>query len=117
MRHRFNWGNSGWQMNGLNGSVYVRHNEVIDGASITTVRYHNGEIGTLPSGIIAQGQSFWVKAIGEGSPSLTITEEAKYDTAQCHSATRGSYRNILTVTLTKLSDQAIIPSRNLRRRS
>jgi chitodextrinase len=104
------WGNGGWQTNGLNGSVYVRHNEIVDGSLVSVVRVHNGTIGTLPNGIIAQGQSFWVKAIGEGSPSLTITEDAKYDTLSTILQRTATPRNLIEISLTKgkLSDHAII---------
>jgi hypothetical protein len=104
------WGNSGWIPAGLNGSVYVRHNEIVDGALVSTVRVWNGVTGTLPKGIIAQGQSFWVKATGEETPTLTITEDAKYDTARAILQRVNVPRNILEITLKKgkLSDQTII---------
>jgi poly(3-hydroxybutyrate) depolymerase len=95
------WVATGWQSTGLNGSVYVRSNEVINNVVVTTNLVWNGVIGSLPKGIIAQGQSFWVKATGVGTPTLLITEDAKYDTLSATFQREESPRNYLELTLVK----------------
>lgn len=95
------WGSQGWNTTGLNGSVYVRSNQVVNGVVVSEVYEWNGTVGDLPKGIIAQGQSFWVKAADENTPTLTITEDAKYDTLRATMQRESSPRNLVEVTLTK----------------
>lgn len=65
------WGD--WPASGMSTSVYVRDNTV--GAERFLV--WDGEDGDLEfAGNIAQGQSFWVKAIS-AAPTLTVQENAK----------------------------------------
>ncbi|RAW01342.1 fibronectin type III domain-containing protein [Pseudochryseolinea flava] len=104
------WKPAGWQSTGLNGSVYVRSNEIINNVLVSTVKVWNGSVGDLPKGIINQGQSFWVKAIGEDTPTLTITEDAKYDTLRGTFQREATIQNLVEITLSKgaLSDKAFI---------
>lgn len=104
------WRTTGWQSTGLNGSVYVRGNEVINNVVVSTVKVWNGTIGDLPKGIINQGQSFWVKATGDETPTLTITEDAKYDTLRGELQRQATPENFIEITLSKgtLSDKTFV---------
>jgi chitodextrinase len=95
------WGAQGWASTGLDGTVYVRSNQIVNGEVVSEVYEWNGTIGDLPKGIIAQGQSFWVKAVDETTPTLTINEDAKYDTLRATMQREASPRNLLQLTLTK----------------
>jgi chitodextrinase/predicted esterase len=104
------WRTAGWQTTGLNGSVYVRSNEVVGTSVVSTVRVWNGTLGDLPKGIINQGQSFWVKATGDDTPTLTVTEDAKYDTIRGALQRQATPENYIQISLTKgtLTDNAFI---------
>jgi hypothetical protein len=61
----------GWQSNGkVSSGIAVRDN------AISGFRYWDGGIGELPDGLIASGQSFWIRTTGD-DPQLTISETAK----------------------------------------
>jgi chitodextrinase len=104
------WGTSGWQVSGLNGTVYVRSNDASSGSNVSTVRVWDGSVGNLPKGIITQGQSFWVKATDSTTPTLTITEDVKYDTVASALQRHASPRNFLKIELSKgsLKDETFI---------
>jgi predicted esterase len=59
----------------VSSTVYVRENF----GSEYRWRVWNGSTGNLANGIIAPGQSFWVQTTS-ATPTLTITENAKYTT-------------------------------------
>lgn len=104
------WGTAAWQSTDIDETVYVRSNEVVNGSVQFTYKQWNGEVGDTDfGGIIAQGQSFWVKANGS-NPSLTITEEAKYDTASAKLYRKASPHNYIVVAMRKgsLTDKAYI---------
>jgi hypothetical protein len=66
------WGkNEGWERSGGVGSVIA----IRDNAA-GMFRYFDGEIGNLPSGIIALGQAFWIRT-SAGDAKLVIDEQAK----------------------------------------
>ncbi|RAW01343.1 fibronectin type III domain-containing protein [Pseudochryseolinea flava] len=89
------WGNAGWIPNGVNATVYIR--TYANGAY--SYKQWNGEIGDTDfAGIISQGQSFWVQCTSL-DPSLTITEDAKYDAANAKFMRAASPRNYLKVTM------------------
>lgn len=71
------WGATGWLRTGISPAISVRDNELGNGAG--GFLYWDGVTGDPEfAGLIAQGQSFWVKAIDPGiSPSLTVQETAK----------------------------------------
>lgn len=104
------WGTQGWTSSGLNGTVYVKSNRIVNGELVSEVFEWNGTVGDLPKGIIAQGQSFWVKAVDETTPTLTITEDAKYDTLSTIIQREAQPRNLIEVTLRNgsLKDKAYI---------
>lgn len=62
-----------WIKSGVSTTVYVRDN------NIGQFRFYDAETGNgnLEGGTIAPGQSFWIQTTN-ASPSLTITEKAKY---------------------------------------
>lgn len=60
----------GWQSESVSSGIAIRDN-VIDG-----FRYSDGTVGDVPGGVIAMGQSFWVKTTGS-NPSLVVNESAK----------------------------------------
>ncbi|HTJ50086.1 MAG TPA: hypothetical protein VL443_11565, partial [Cyclobacteriaceae bacterium] len=64
---------SGWNFSGVNNTVYVRDNSYPGGKFFVW----DGTTGDVSfSGIIPQGQAFWVRTIN-ATPSLTIHETAK----------------------------------------
>jgi predicted esterase len=69
------WGNGGWISSGINATAYIRDNEYENGRFLVW----DGEEGDEEfAGLIAQGQSFWVKAFDPNiNPSLTVQETAK----------------------------------------
>ncbi|WKZ60970.1 MAG: T9SS type A sorting domain-containing protein [Cyclobacteriaceae bacterium] len=69
------WGNAGWISSGINATAYLRDNEYENGRFLVW----DGEEGDEEfAGLIAQGQSFWVKAFDPNTtPSLTVQETAK----------------------------------------
>ena len=64
------WGPSGWDSHRVSAAIAVRDN--LNGG----FRYWDGEVGSLTDGLLASGQSFWVRTTGE-DPYLIITEDAK----------------------------------------
>ncbi|MBX2966272.1 MAG: T9SS type A sorting domain-containing protein [Cyclobacteriaceae bacterium] len=72
------WGNAGWISSGINATAYLRDNEYENGRFLVW----DGEEGDEEfAGLIAQGQSFWVKAFDPNlTPSLTVQETAKANT-------------------------------------
>lgn len=66
------WNNTDWIKSGINPILSVRDNP----SGQFMYWDADAEIGSLPGGKIAPGQAFWVQATN-GSPSLTITEQAK----------------------------------------
>jgi hypothetical protein len=63
---------SGWTKTGLEGSIYTWNNTANEYQS------WNGSSGTLPNdGIIPPFQGFWVKANNTGTPSITVTPDAR----------------------------------------
>jgi poly(3-hydroxybutyrate) depolymerase/chitodextrinase len=104
------WGATGWSSSGLNGTVYVRSNDASGGTTVSSVKVWDGSVGSLPKGIITQGQSFWVKAAGSTTPTLTITEDAKYDTVRSALQRVAMPRNFMKLMLSKgsLKDETFI---------
>jgi fibronectin type 3 domain-containing protein len=103
------WGNSGWQMNDVSGTVWIRNNM---GGGVFKFMVYNGISGVDYEdfdGVIAQGQAFWVKAIGS-SPSIEITEDAKYNTTQTPLYRTSGPVNQLKLTLRRgdLVDKAFV---------
>ncbi|MEQ1587016.1 MAG: T9SS type A sorting domain-containing protein [Cyclobacteriaceae bacterium] len=69
------WGND-WTSAGINPTIYMRDNDYPGGRFL----FWDGQVGDPEfGGLIAQGQSFWVKAI-TGSPALTVQENNKAST-------------------------------------
>ena len=64
------WGESGWLPDNVSASIAVRDYQ--SGGYL----YSDGQTGSLPGGLIAPGQAFWVRSTGE-NPSLGIDEDAK----------------------------------------
>jgi hypothetical protein len=63
--------NTGWERSRDISAVFaVRDNE--QGRFL----YHDGEVGDLPDGVIASGQSFWIRTSAP-DPFLNVTENAK----------------------------------------
>lgn len=61
----------GWESNGrVSSGIAVRDN------AMNGFRYWDGGVGELPDGVIASGQSFWIRTTGD-DPQLTILETAK----------------------------------------
>jgi hypothetical protein len=60
----------GWTPVNIDPSIYIRDNE------LEGFRVWDGEIGDVPDGIVAIGQSFWVRA-ENAAASLSINESAK----------------------------------------
>ncbi len=67
---------SAWNMIGITNSIAVPDNG--EGSGGGGYHYWDGSIGSLTDGIIAPWQAFWIQTT-TASPSLTITENAKYD--------------------------------------
>jgi hypothetical protein len=61
---------AGWTPVNIDPSIYIRDNE------LEGFRVWDGEIGDVPDGIVAIGQSFWVRA-ENAAASLSINESAK----------------------------------------
>lgn len=91
------WEAVGWQSMGINSTIYVRDNEVKNGRYLAW----DGEIGDEEfAGLIAQGQSFWVKADDPNStPSLTVQENAKSGTQATFFRTKQAPSSTLTISL------------------
>lgn len=69
------WGTTGWVSTGVNATVAVRDNRYPGGRFLVW----DGDTGDEEfSGLIAQGQSFWVRTT-TATPSLTVQETAKAD--------------------------------------
>lgn len=64
------WGPEGWDSENVSASIAVRDYQ------IGGFRYWDGEVGSLADGLVASGQSFWVRTMGD-APYLVITEDAK----------------------------------------
>lgn len=64
------WDNSGWTKTSIAGSISVRNNNT------GMFQTWNGATGSLPNGVIATGQAFWVRTTGV-TPSLQVTEPVK----------------------------------------
>ena len=66
------WGTTGWTRSQVNQTVSIRDND------LGSFRVWDGETGDADNfdGVIASGQSMWVRTIGS-NPQLTITEAAK----------------------------------------
>ncbi|HYG20529.1 MAG TPA: T9SS type A sorting domain-containing protein, partial [Ohtaekwangia sp.] len=104
------WGNSGWQSSGIDDVVYIPSNQIVNNANVLTFKKWNGEVGDDDfKGIIAQGQSFWIKANDE-APSLVVTEDAKYDTARVVLQRKAPAKRYLTLALSNgtQTDKAFI---------
>ncbi len=65
---------SAWILSGVTNSIAVPDNGIGGGG----YHYWNGSVGSLTDGIIAPWQAFWVQTTS-ANPSITITEDAKYD--------------------------------------
>ena len=66
------WDDASWTKTNISGTVQIRD----DPSGI--FQTWNGSIGSMGSGRIAQGQGFWVQAIG--APTLIVREGAKVNT-------------------------------------
>lgn len=64
------WGETGWVSDNVGASIAVR--DYRSGGFL----YSDGQTGSLPGGLIAAGQAFWVRSTG-ANPSLRIDEDAK----------------------------------------
>ncbi|MEO7990618.1 MAG: fibronectin type III domain-containing protein [Chryseolinea sp.] len=94
------WGNGGWQLNDISGTVWVRENFP---GGVGAFKVWNGVTGDPDfQGRISQGQAFWVKASGS-SPSLKITEDAKVNIANVSLFREGEAPNQLMITLKNAS--------------
>lgn len=91
------WGSTGWSSNGINATAYIRDNEYGNGRFL----YWDGEDGDVEfAGLIAQGQSFWVKAYDPNiTPSLTVQENAKSGTQATLFRTKQEPSSTLTISL------------------
>jgi len=65
---------SGWASSNIDGTFYVWSDSADSGAG--GYLDWNGSTGTLPNGLIAPGQAFWVKA-SAASPSLSLTDDVR----------------------------------------
>ncbi|MBL7843590.1 MAG: T9SS type A sorting domain-containing protein [Cyclobacteriaceae bacterium] len=93
------WGGAGWQSTGINPTVYIRDNEYDNGNG--RFLWWDGEVGNEEEefvGLIAQGQSFWVKAIAENT-SLTVQETAKSTTQATLFRTKSEDASNLSISL------------------
>jgi hypothetical protein len=66
---------TGWDRSGISNTVYVRANG--DGGE--RIRYFDGSVGNLVNGVIASGQSFWVRSTGATPLTLVVKEAAKIE--------------------------------------
>lgn len=91
------WSATGWQRTGINPTVNVKDNEYEGGRFLTW----DGETGDGEfAGLIAQGQSFWVKAFDPNiTPSLTVQESAKSGTQATLFRTKQEPNSTLTISL------------------
>lgn len=104
------WGVTGWQGVNVNPTVYVRDNEVEDGRFLSW----DGEDGDEEfSGLIAQGQSFWIKAF-DANPSFTIQETAKANSQATLFRTKseGSLSLIISLNQGGLTDRTFLKFNN-----
>ncbi len=92
------WAESGWTKSGINGTVSVRDNNSGGDRFVTSNEAGVGDAEFL--GVIAQGQSFWVKSTN-GSPSLTVSENGKHDASAAVIFKQAAPTNVLTFTLAK----------------
>ncbi|MFO7259115.1 MAG: T9SS type A sorting domain-containing protein [Bacteroidota bacterium] len=93
------WGQEGWESHNVSASIAVRDN--LAGG----FRYWDGEVGSLAGGLLALGQSFWVRTTGE-NPRLTITEDAKSITGGEYYRTQPPDFVELTLATRRLTDRA-----------
>jgi len=122
----FQWATTGWTGNGSGGtvspSVYIRENIKVNGTTVTGIKWYNaltqmgGTSGPGNSetegdynGVIAQGQAFWVKSL-TASPSLVISESAKYNALNATLFREQGPSNYLKITMSNgtLFDKSII---------
>jgi len=98
----------GWSSSGVGNYIWVRENS---GSGSTWKTWGNGTGDEDFGGIIAPGQAFWVQTTS-GSPTLTITENAKYSGQGTFYRTASSFTNSLTVALSNgtLTDKTYIKS-------
>jgi hypothetical protein len=95
------WGQEGWDSNNVSTSIAVRDNLAGE------FRYWDGEVGSLSDGLLALGQSFWVRTTGE-DPHLTITEDAKANVGAEYYRRHSPDYVELSVTAGTLTDRAYL---------
>jgi hypothetical protein len=101
------WNASGWTKSNMSGTIYIPDN----GSITTKYATWNGVTGTNGgSRYIAMGQGFWVKASGNGIPTLRATESVKTAGTQTTFFREGAPENLLRVTLGNniSSDETVI---------
>lgn len=95
------WGEEGWTSESVSPSIAVRDDLV------GTFRYWDGQAGSLPSGLIASGQAFWVRTVGD-NPSLQVGEDAKSPAGATYLRRRPADFLELTVKAGDQQDQAYL---------
>jgi hypothetical protein len=99
------WGHEGWDSENVSTSIAVRDN--LAGG----FRYWDGDVGSLTDGLLATGQSFWVRTTGE-DPYLIITEDAKASSGAEYYRKRPPDYVELSVSAGRLTDQAYLRLRD-----
>ncbi len=98
---------NGWSKTNIDNGIAVRDN------SIGNFLYWDGAIGSLGSGRIAKGQSFWIKT-NDVNPQLIIKEAAKTISSTTFYRTKNSAPDFLALTISnaKHSDQTFLRIRD-----
>ncbi len=96
------WGSAGWQRDNVSMGIAVRDNER------GGFRYWDDDVGELTNGLIASGQSFWVRTTGN-DPQLTLHETAKVTDGATFYRKRNTLDYIeLEVKVNDLSDKTFL---------
>lgn len=95
------WGEEGWDSQHVSASIAVRDN-LIGG-----FRYWDGDVGSLEDGLLALGQSFWVRTTG-ADPYLVINEDAKAGTGAEYYRKRPPDFLELSLSMEDLTDRAYL---------
>ncbi|MBL7856258.1 MAG: fibronectin type III domain-containing protein [Cyclobacteriaceae bacterium] len=94
------WTDAGWTSQDIAQTIYIRNNVTWETG---TFEWYNKEtaLGSPGfTGVIAQGQAFWVQASGP-DPALRLTEDAKFITNNATVYRETSPRNYVLMTLQK----------------
>lgn len=96
------WDSAGWQRDNVSMGIAVRDNER------GGFRYWDDDVGELTKGLIASGQSFWVRTTGN-NPQLTLHETAKVTDGATFYRKRNTLDYIeLEVKVNDLSDKTFL---------